>query len=325
MAINQTAAKFLLSQMREGIRLDRTLMIGRQSMLVSPRDLYRLGNQSGTAGSGGTDQKSFERSVACDPYYAEPWLKELGAGEVRSLDGSDYEGAEWVHDLNQPIPEDWKSSQDLVLDFGTLEHVFDVPQALKNYIQLLSPNGDLIIGTVANNFCGHGFYQFSPEFFYRALTRENGMEIRRVALVEDDVVWGGALGYRTPIFINGPFYDVRDPDEDKARVELIHHRQVMVFVHARKLDSLEPFKTTPQQSDYQAVWNNDSSASATHDIQQQGKLKSWLEKRYSLSGFLHLRLSVIPRILRWIKPLALIMRDQSSGLKNRSVYRRRKD
>lgn len=324
MAINQTAAKFLLSQMREGIRLDRTLMIGRQSLLVSPRDLFRLGNQFGASGSG-TDQRAFELAVASDPYYSEPWLKRLGATNVKSLDGSDYEGAEWVHDLNQPIPEEWKSSQDLVLDFGTLEHIFNVPQALKNYIQLLSPNGDLIIGTVANNFCGHGFYQFSPEFFYRALNQENGMEILRVALVEDDVVWGGALGYKTPIFINGSFYDVKDPDEDKTRVELIHHRQVMVFVHARKVGDREPFTKTPQQSDYQAVWDSDNSASSTHDIQQQGKLKSWLEKRYSLGDFLNLRLSVIPKILRWMKPLALFRRDKASGLKNRSVYRRRND
>ena len=43
MAINETAARFILSELAQGINLDQTLTIGRQSLMVSPKDLYRLG------------------------------------------------------------------------------------------------------------------------------------------------------------------------------------------------------------------------------------------------------------------------------------------
>ena len=324
MAINETAARFILSELAQGINLDQTLTIGRQSLMVSPKDLYRLGKsycvQEKFAGL-----KEFEGQIVNDPYYAEPWLKALGAKQALSLDCSDYEGADWIHDLNDPVPEKWRSSQTFILDCGSLEHVFNTAQALKSYIEMLQVGGDLIIGTVANNFCGHGFYQFSPEFFYRALSAENGMEVQRLALVEDDVVWAGALGYKAPLFLNGPFYETRDPDQDQKRVELIHRRQVMIFVHARKTaNSTAIFKNTPQQSDYQAVWKNSSQASETHDFQQQGWIKKWLESKLSPAAFLHLRLSIVPRILRWLKPFPFFRRNREYTFRNREIYQIRK-
>ena len=324
MAINETAAKFILSELAQGINLDQTLTIGRQSLMVSPKDLYRLGKTYHVQ-SQPSDLKEFESQIVNEPYYAEPWLKALGARETISLDCSDYEGADWIHDLNDPVPEKWRSSQTFILDCGSLEHVFNSAQALKNYIEMLQVGGDLIIGTVANNFCGHGFYQFSPEFFYRALSAENGMEIQRLALVEDDVVWAGALGYKAPLFLNGPFYETQDPDQDQKRVELIHRRQVMIFVHARKkANSPMLFKNTPQQSDYQAVWINSSQASETHDLKQEGLIKKWLKSKLSPSAFLHLRLSIVPRILRWLKPFPFFRRDREYTFRNKEIYQIRK-
>ena len=61
---------------------------------------------------------------------------------------------------------------DVVYDGGTLEHVFNFPVALRNAMELLRPGGRLFtIHTCANNLCGHGFYQFSRELFYRTLSQ----------------------------------------------------------------------------------------------------------------------------------------------------------
>src|SRR6185295_9992131 len=122
------------------------------------------------------------RTAGPDTLYAEPLFHALGARKVFALDASAFEGAQVVHDLNLPIGPDLQEKFDLVYDGGTLEHVFNFPVALKNCMQLVRPGGQLILHTVTNNYCGHGFYQFSPELFFRALSPENGFEMERMVL-----------------------------------------------------------------------------------------------------------------------------------------------
>jgi SAM-dependent methyltransferase len=91
----------------------------------------------------------------------------LGIREpVRALDYSAFENAEIVHDLNAPVAETLHGCFDLVLDSGTLEHVFDVRQSLANVARLLRPGGRVIHISPANNFANHGLYQFSPTLFF---------------------------------------------------------------------------------------------------------------------------------------------------------------
>jgi hypothetical protein len=81
---------------------------------------------------------------------------------VVTLDNSAYEGAAIVIDLNAPLPDALKNRFTAVIDGGCLEHIFNFPQAIKNSMEMLSIGGHFLGITPANNFCGHGFYQFSP-------------------------------------------------------------------------------------------------------------------------------------------------------------------
>ena len=114
----------------------------------------------------------------------ETLFQSLGASSVDSMDNSDFEGARLVHDLNQPIPADWKGRYDAVIDGGTLEHVFNFPVALRNVMEMVQPGGRLFIHNCANNLCGHGFYQFSPELFFRVLSPANGFQMQHCVAVE---------------------------------------------------------------------------------------------------------------------------------------------
>jgi 2-polyprenyl-3-methyl-5-hydroxy-6-metoxy-1,4-benzoquinol methylase len=105
--------------------------------------------------------------------YAEPLLEMLGAKEIVSIDASAYEGCSIVHDMNQPISEHLKARFDLVLDSGSLEHVFNFPVAIKNCMEMVRLGGYLVTMNPANNCPGHGFYQFSPELFFRVLSETN--------------------------------------------------------------------------------------------------------------------------------------------------------
>jgi hypothetical protein len=90
----------------------------------------------------------------------------LGITDINALDYSSYEHADIIHDLNLPVPAHLRDRFDLIVDGGTLEHVFDVKQSLANIALMLRSGGRIIHISPANNYTNHGFYQFSPTLFF---------------------------------------------------------------------------------------------------------------------------------------------------------------
>jgi hypothetical protein len=166
--------------------------------------------------------------------FAEGLFQTLGAQRVDSMDASAYEGATVIHDLNRPIPDTLKQRYTCVIDFGTMEHVFNFPTALQNATDLLEVGGSFLSATVANNFLGHGFYQLSPELFMQYLPA-NGFTDVEVFLVP----------HREFPYL----FRVADPRRIKDRVELVNAEPVMMCVLARKAEHREE-AVIPIQSSY---------------------------------------------------------------------------
>ena len=227
---------------RMGISFSATVMIGRQtySDLLKPSD---LASTFGITEQEATPELAFK--------YIEPRLCLLGATRIESIDRSDYEQATILHDMNQPIPDALKGSFSLVFESGTLEHIFNFPQSIKNCMEMVRVGGHFVGITVANNLMGHGFYQFSPELYYRVLSAENGFQIEAMWLAETPK---GAQWYR-----------VADPQSVGYRVELTNMRSTYLIVVARRVRDAEIFKATPQQSDYMATWGLASPVSTSID------------------------------------------------------------
>lgn len=141
--------------------------------------------------------------------------------------------------MNNAIPDDLAGRYSLLIDGGTLEHVFDVPQAARNGAKMLKVGAHFLPINGANNFTGHGFYQFSPELFFRIFSPENGFEVESMILTEanDDAVW----------------YEVADPAKVGFRVQLINKARVYLMMRARKVADVEMFARPPQQSDYRDI------------------------------------------------------------------------
>jgi hypothetical protein len=130
--------------------------IGLPPMRSSANMAYGIGQSFADAGS---------------QYYAEKLLRAFGATEIVSGDGSPYEGATFIHDFNNPLPEEITDQYDTVFDGGSLEHIFNVPVALANLMKLTRVGGRLLSVNGANNMLGHGFYQFSPELLFSRVFR----------------------------------------------------------------------------------------------------------------------------------------------------------
>lgn len=108
----------------------------------------------------------------------------LGFDDVESIDYDNYEQPTHILDFNNEVPEEYKERYDVIYDGGTLEHIFNLPQCLKNIYKMLKPNGIIIHGTLpVNNMVDHGFYQFSPTLFHDFYS-QNKWEIIRSYIFE---------------------------------------------------------------------------------------------------------------------------------------------
>lgn len=131
--------------------LGHTMTVGRQNWWCIPHESRKLGLKW---------QPEYGRAV-----YAEPFFKELGATCIESYDIVADESPTFVHDLTQPVT--WcHNKYDTIIDLGTAEHIADQVSYWRNLHSLLVDGGRLIVCLPANQHCGHGLYQFSPEFFF---------------------------------------------------------------------------------------------------------------------------------------------------------------
>lgn len=228
--------------------------------------------------------------------YSEPFFSLLGAQTTQSIDNSDYEAATIIHDMNNPLPVKLKGRFSAVVDAGTLEHVFNYPVAIKNCMELLKEGGFFISITPANNFMGHGFYQFSPELFFSVFTQANGFELVKLLICE--------------IYDDSQWYEVSKPKGGNAgRVTLINHQPTYLMCIARRLDDkCEPFKTAPQQSDYVEAW--DKKIPIIGNVNNSTTKYIWLENKAKVI-LRHYLPGILPfvRTCRYLRSTAYANRD----------------
>jgi SAM-dependent methyltransferase len=232
--VNETAS-FLWDTKRSGVSFENTLTLGRHALYADRRVLRRIGREARAGDVTG-------------PWADDFFRKYLGATALESVDHSAYEGATITHDLNIPVPVELHGRYDVVFDGGALEHIFNFPVALASCMKMVKTGGHLILAVPANNQLGHGFYQFSPELFYRTLSIQYGYTIERMVALEHRYM-GAEFGTR------GPLYDVADPARVGSRVSLMNSHPLGLLILARTTDHrADLFAPPPQQSDYVQQW-----------------------------------------------------------------------
>lgn len=214
----------LLKDCRKGV------MLGRQKMHFRPADWTpRLIAELARLGITATAADLFQKDNFCETY-----LETISWPPMESLDFSDIEGAEYIHDLSEPLPNELKGRFDFVYDGGTTEHVFDIAQSFRNVDGMLQDGGIFISCVGTDGWFGHGFYQVGPDIPWRYWKASLGYEVlgcwtfsRRGTdaprVIEDPTAMerGAEHRYKDPQFL---FYVVRkQPREGKPKPVIQSH------------------------------------------------------------------------------------------------------
>lgn len=98
--------------------------------------------------------------------HCETVFRMLGFTQISVLDYSGFDGADILFDLNKSnVPQELEGNYDVIIDHGTLEHVFHYPNALNNVFQMLKVGGRAVFSAPSGNFFDHGFYMLQPTLF----------------------------------------------------------------------------------------------------------------------------------------------------------------
>lgn len=98
----------------------------------------------------------------------------FGGGSYRSTDLTDPR-ADYAFDLNFPAPEN-VGKYDVVTNFGTTEHVFNIGHAFENIHNLLKAGGVVLHALPGYGYIDHGFYNIHP-CAYLDMAKANEYEI----------------------------------------------------------------------------------------------------------------------------------------------------
>ena len=260
MGLTATDIDLLLALKNRKAPISRIATIGRQSLCLHPKQVTRLG-------------RIIPESCALLNYRwgeaADAILCDLtGAGEVVSIDMSDYEGASIMHDMNLPLADrrpDLAGQFDLVIDGGTLEHVFNFPVAVANLMFLARKGGYILSANPANNLCGHGFYQFTPELMHRIYSTANGFQAEHIVLTQSR--------HMSVEMDPGPkSFTVVDPASLGRRILVQNRWPVMIRTLAKRVADPPQDRLDVQQSDYVTAWSDSTRA------RPQGAFKAALLK-----------------------------------------------
>lgn len=205
-------------------KFGNVLTLGKQEIILDSFEKIRL--------------NLVNNSCINDQYIDRLLINNFNAKTVKSIDNSKFEGADIIADMNKPI-KNISEKFDTIIDFGTSEHIFNVTQNLKNISQLCKIGGTILHSLPANNNCGHGFWQFSPELFFSLYSEANGFSDTEIF-----------------IFNTHNKYEWWKVNKQKSGERLELSSEVPLYIAVKTSKKFDQDSIVVQQSDYVERWND---------------------------------------------------------------------
>lgn len=222
MGISLIPGMFLARNAKHVDGSGRGLVLGRQRLHLPPHGVRRLANRVREFGIDVTPG-----DLTQEDGFTEALLSAFGYPKMEALDFTAAEGAEHVHDLNEPVPDSLRERFDVVLDGGTTEHVFHIGRALETCHEMLKPGGVMLSFVSGDGWFGHGFFQTGPDVPWRYWHHCLGYEVLEVGAQERSgkrryyripdptgVARGGERSFGGPTML---LYAMRKPEKARER------------------------------------------------------------------------------------------------------------
>jgi len=194
LTINAGIGDFFKESAKGNCKGKSLLMLGRQLVYMDSVHVFLMAERMNITLKKGIAVKDDARS---SNRFIEPesFFQLLGFEQVDSMDISPYEGANILFDLNSDeLPEKLHRQYDYILDGGTLEHIFQVPNALHNIVLMLKSSGKIFHYLPASGWINHGYYTFSPSLFNDFYRNEQFfIEDLQIVLENRDLIAQGIL------------------------------------------------------------------------------------------------------------------------------------
>jgi hypothetical protein len=122
-------------------------LIGRQTVLLTldqALELLRAAGVEAAATKIEIDRQTHGALTARQEFISDrTFFGLMGVRDVRAIDYTDYEGADIILDLTQPLPASHRATVDFLFGGSVLDNIFDPMMYLRNVSQLLRPGGRL--------------------------------------------------------------------------------------------------------------------------------------------------------------------------------------
>jgi hypothetical protein len=199
MGLNSPALKYILSRSKKYNFKGPVLTFGNQDIYADINSInswakeYKIKKNKFTnvLKSTSTGLKNIN-SQSQNFIHAKTFFNVLGIKDkdYYDVDKFDFDKPKILHDLEKPLNKKYKKFFNLIVDSGTLEHIFDIKSVMSNTINITKLGGYVLQFIPTNNFLNHGFYQINPTFFYDFYTA-NGFKV-----IESYIVEFKGSGYR---------------------------------------------------------------------------------------------------------------------------------
>ena len=167
MAITRHLAEFILTEHRFRKITGRVLMLGRQTVFMTPAEAMALVRKVGL------EVRPTARVDICtmphgkkNGYIADASFFSLFTDAVvEACDVTDYEGAEHIFDLSRELPAGLVGAFDFIYNGSVLDNVFDPAACLRNTTRMLKPEGSIFHYEGAAHW-GTAYLKMSPDWFF---------------------------------------------------------------------------------------------------------------------------------------------------------------
>ena len=296
MGLARAAVHLLMSEAAKRPFKGSVVTLGRQHVYVSADEVNALAAKHGVSMKSIPIELHREPSLAARGFVSDDWLfQSLGFEEIVRVDYSNYESSDVILDLNDcETPTTLQNRFDLVLDSGTLEHVFDFAAGLRHCVRMVRSGGRVIHLTPSSNCVEHGFYSVSPTL-YADFYAASGFTINRVWLCE------------IPIDLPRGVWQVYDYAGSSERFISLGQLSDKIWFTLSVATADNPvMPRVPQQWVYTQTWSNaiedqsvaDQSSTEASPFEEGSRSQSLFKK---LSRFPLLQAAAVNLILRWRK------------------------